>query len=348
MSSATDAAGPLPPPAGLPTSATTLASESATRRERTAAVIQRTGAFVVLIVVTLLGAIAFGPRFANVNNFLNIIEASSFLALVAIGMTFVIIGGGIDLSGGSILALAAVLAAFAAQSGESLAALVLPLLVGGAIGLANGVLISRGRMPPFVVTLAALLFARGLAFAVADNGNTVYIISRDLWFVQLGQGSLFGIRWPIWIAGAAFLIGWIVLERTRYGLAVSAIGGSEEASRLMGLPISQVKIAIYAVSALLATLAGILVAARSSSGLSTIGVGLELQAIAAVVIGGTLLTGGSGSMLGTLAGVLLLGVIDNLINQVGTLSEYVQFVVSGAFLLIVVVVQTLLSREQRR
>ena len=202
-------------------------------------------------------------------------------------------------------------------------------------------------MPPFIVTLAALLFARGLAFAVADNGNTVYIIPRDLWFVQLGQGSLLGIRWPIWIAGIAFLLGWIVLERTRYGLAVSAIGGSEEASRLMGLPISRVKIAVYVVSALLATLAGMLVAARSSSGLSTIGVGLELQAIAAVVIGGTLLTGGSGSMLGTLAGVLLLGVIDNLINQVGTLSSYVQLVVSGAFLLLVVVVQTLLTREQR-
>ena len=184
-------------------------------------------------------------------------------------------------------------------------------------------------------------------FAVADNGNTNFVISRDLWFVQLGQGSLLGIRWPIWIAGSAFLIGWIVLDRTRYGLSVSANGGSEEASRLMGLPIARVKITIYMVSALLATLAGMLVAARSSSGLSSIGVGLELQAIAAVVIGGTLLTGGSGSMLGTLAGVLLLGVIDNLINQVGTLSSYVQLVVSGSFLLVVVVVQTLLAREQR-
>jgi ribose transport system permease protein len=294
------------------------------------------------------GTIAFGPRFASVDNFLNIIEGSSFLGLVAVGMTFVIISAGIDLSSGSILALAAVLAAFGAQGGESLVALLLPLVVGGAIGLANGLLITRGGMAPFIVTLAALLFARGAAFAVADNGNTVYIIDRGLWFVQLGQGSLLGIRLPIWIAGAAFLIGWIVLERTRYGLAVAAIGGSEEASRLMGLPIARVKVAVYVVSALLATLAGILVASRSSSGLSTIGVGLELQAIAAVVIGGTLLTGGKGSMLGTLAGVLLLGVIDNLINQVGTLSSYVQQVVSGVFLLIVVVIQTLLARQQRR
>ncbi len=346
MTSATDRAVPPLPVTPGPQAVAGVAGAS--RRGRIAAQIQRAGALIVLLAVTLIGWLAFGSRFASVDNFLNIIEASSFLGLVAVGMTFVIISGGIDLSGGSILALAAVLAAFAAQSGESLAALALPLLVGGAIGLANGLLIARGRMPPFIVTLAALLFARGLAFAVADNGNTVYIISHDLWFGQLGQGEIMGIRWPIWIAGLAFLIGWVVLERTRYGLAVTAIGGSEEASRLMGLPIARVKIAVYTVSALLATLAGILVAARSSSGLSTIGVGLELQAIAAVVIGGTLLTGGSGSMLGTLAGVLLLGVIDNLINQVGNLSSYVQLVVSGAFLLIVVVVQTLLTREQRR
>lgn len=339
---------PVSEPAGRPRPpAVGIEGAVATRRERAAGLVQRMGAFVVLALVTLLGALAFGPRFASVDNMLNILEASSFLGLVAVGMTFVIIGGGIDLSGGSILALAAVLAAFAAQSGESLAALALPLLVGGAIGLTNGLLIARWRMAPFIVTLAALLFARGLAFAVADNGNKVYIISRDLWFVQLGQGSVLGIRWPIWIAGAAFLIGWVVLERTRYGLAVSAIGGNEEAARLMGLPIARVKIAVYVVSALLATLAGMLVAARSSSGLSTIGVGLELQAIAAVVIGGTLLTGGSGSMLGTMAGVLLLGVMDNLINQVGTLSSYVQLIVSGAFLLIVVVVQTILTRQQR-
>jgi ribose/xylose/arabinose/galactoside ABC-type transport system permease subunit len=348
VTSAADSPGQVPAPEEPGPPVLGLVGESATRRELIAAQVQRSGAFVVLIVVTLLGAIAFGPRFASVDNLLNIIEASSFLGLVAVGMTFVIIGGGIDLSGGSMLALAAVLAAFAAQTGESLAALALPLIVGGTIGLVNGLLISRGRMAPFIVTLAALLFARGLAFAVADNGNTVYIISHDLWFGQLGQGEILGIRWPIWIAGAAFLIGWVVLERTRYGLAVSAIGGSEEASRLMGLPVARVKVTVYVVSALLATLAGILVAARSSSGLSTVGVGLELQAIAAVVIGGTLLTGGSGSMLGTLAGVLLLGVIDNLINQVGTLSSYVQLVVSGAFLLIVVVVQTILTREQRR
>jgi ribose/xylose/arabinose/galactoside ABC-type transport system permease subunit len=326
--------------------AETVVARTQTPRERTADLIRRGGAFFVLLVVTIVGSLVFGQRFANIDNFLNIIEASSFLALIAIGMTFVIIGGGIDLSVGSVLALAAVLSAFAAQGGGTPAAIVLPLLVGGLIGLANGLLIARAGMAPFIVTLAALLFARGLAFAVSEEGNRVYIIDRALWFTQLGQGSLLGIRYPIWIAVITFLVAWVVLERTRYGLAVSAIGANEDAARLMGLGRTRVKLAMYTVSGLLAALAGMLVAARSSSGLSTIGVGIELQAIAAVVIGGTLLTGGIGSLPGTMAGVLLLGVIDNLINQVGTLSSYLQLVVSGAFLLAVVVAQTVLTRQR--
>jgi ribose transport system permease protein len=301
----------------------------------------------VLVVVTATGAVLSGQKFANLNNFLNIIEDSSFLALLAIGMTFVIMGEGIDLSVGSMLALGAVMAAWAGQDGNSWLALVLPLVVGVAIGLANGVLIAWGRMAPFIVTLAALLFARGLAFFVADNGNKVFLIPRDAWFVQVGQGEILGLSYPIWIAAVAFVVAWIIFERTRFGAAVAAIGGQEEAARLMGLPIARVKLACYLGTAVLATLAGMLIAARSSSGLSSIAQGWELQAIAAVVIGGTLLTGGKGSMVGTMAGVLLLGVIQNLINQVGTLRPEWQLVVSGAFLLAVVVVQTLLTRAQR-
>jgi galactofuranose transport system permease protein len=317
-----------------------------TRRERVAATLQRAGALVVLVVVVITASLVFGTRFASVDNFLNILEASSFLGLVAVGMTFVIVGGGIDLSVGSLLALSAVLAAYGSQYG-SVAAVVLPLAVCGAIGLVNGLLIARARMAAFIVTLATLLFARGLAFAVSDEGNTIFHIGDGLAVSSLGQGSLAGVRLPVVIAAAVFLAGWLALTRSRYGTAVTAIGGSEDAARLMGLPIARVKMAMYLVSGLLAGLAGLLVAARSSSGQSTIGVGLELQAIAAVVIGGTLLTGGSGSIAGTLAGVLLLNVINNVINQVGTLNSYFQQVVSGAFLIVVVLVQRYLSREQR-
>jgi ribose/xylose/arabinose/galactoside ABC-type transport system permease subunit len=322
------------------------AERAANRRERLARTLQRSGAFVVLVLVTVLASLIFGSRFASVDNFLNILEASSFLGLVAVGMTFVIVGGGIDLSVGSLLALSAVLAAFGSQYG-SLAAIALPLGVCGLLGLTNGLLIARARMAAFIVTLATLLFARGLAFAVSNEGNTIFHIDDHLAVIGLGQGAIGGVRVPVIIAGIAFLAGWVALTRTRYGAAVTAIGGSEGAARLMGLPIDRVKTAMYLVSGLLAGLAGLLVAARSSSGQSTIGVGLELQAIAAVVIGGTLLTGGSGSVAGTLAGVLLLNVINNVINQVGTLTSYFQQVVSGVFLIIVVLVQRYLSREQR-
>lgn len=319
----------------------------ASRRARLAAWVQSSAAVLVLVFVTVLGALAFGPKFASVNNFLNIIEDSSFLLLLAIGMTFVIMGEGIDLSVGSMLALGAVTAAWAGQDGSSILAIVMPLVIGAIIGLATGALIAWGRMAPFIVTLGALLFARGLAFFVADNGNKVFLIPDDAWFNQLGQGEILGLSFPIWVAGAVFVVGWVVFNRTKFGTAVAAIGGSEDAARLMGLPIARVKMICYLGTALLATLAGMMVAARSGSGLSSIAQGWELQAIAAVVIGGTLLTGGKGSMVGTLAGVLLLGVIQNLINQVGTLRPEWQFVVSGAFLLIVVVVQTVLTRAQR-
>jgi galactofuranose transport system permease protein len=346
VSAATGSPGGVDPAFAHPSGSVDEAARIATRRERTARMLQRSGAFLILAVVTLIASLVFGSKFASVDNFLNILEASSFLGLIAVGMTFVIIGGGIDLSVGSLLALSAVLAAYGSQSG-SLVAVALPLVVCGVIGLCNGLLIARARMAAFIVTLAALLFARGLAFAVSDEGNTIFRIESDLAVTWLGQESLMGIRIPIIIAAVAFIVGWVVLTRSRYGMAVTAIGGSEDAARLMGLPIARVKIAMYLTSALLAGLAGVLVAARSSSGQSTIGVGLELQAIAAVVIGGTLLTGGSGSMMGTLAGVLLLNVINNVINQVGTLSSYFQQVVSGMFLIVVVLIQRYLSREQR-
>ena len=309
-------------------------------------VIRRSAAGVVLAVVVLVGIVAFGSDFANFDNFANIAASSSFLAIVAIGMTFVIIGGGIDLSVGSMYALAAVLAAYSSQWG-SLTGIVVPILVCGAIGSVQGVLIGRVGLPPFIITLAGLLFARGLAFKVSDNGNTTYLIDSGRWIRHLGQERLIGIGVPVWIALVLYAAGTVVLNRTRFGQAVYAVGGSEDAATLMGLRVARVKIALYTMSGALSGLAGMLVAARSSSGLSTIGGGLELQAIAAVVIGGTLLSGGAGGLIGTLTGVLLLGVIQNLINQVGTLREYHQQVVSGIFLIVVVTAQTLVGRRER-
>ncbi|HYN95791.1 MAG TPA: ABC transporter permease [Pilimelia sp.] len=314
---------------------------------RLATLVQHGAAPLTLLLVVAGGAAVFGESFAGGRNLGNIALDGSYLVLLAIGMTFVIISGGIDLSVGSVFALGGVLAAYGAQWG-SVAAVALPLAVCCLLGLVNGLLVGRARIAPFIVTLAALLFARGLAFAVSREGNTVYLIPPDLWLTRLGQAEVLGVGAPVLVAVAAFAVGVVVLHRTRFGQYVYALGGSPGGAELMGLPVARVRVTVYVLSAGLAGLAGVLVAAQTSSGLPTIGEGRELEAIAAVVIGGTLLSGGSGSLTGTLAGALLLKVIQNIINQVGTLSSYYQQVVSGVFLLLVVVLQARLSRRPGR
>jgi ribose/xylose/arabinose/galactoside ABC-type transport system permease subunit len=317
----------------------------AERRERITGLVRRGGAPIVLAAVLVIGTGAFGGNFVSPRNLGNIALDSSYLVLIAIGMTFVIISGGIDLSVGSLFALAGVLAAYGAQWG-SLAAVALPLVVCGLIGLANGLLIGRARMAPFIVTLAALLFARGLAFAASQEGNQIYLIPPDLALTRIGQARIFGLGAPVFFALVVFAVGLIVLNRTRFGQSVYAIGGSPDGAELMGLPVARVKMLVYVLSAVLAAVAGILVAAQTSSGLPTIGEGRELEAIAAVVIGGTLLSGGAGTLVGTLAGALLLKVIQNVINQIGTLDAYYQQLTSGVFLLVVVLIQARLGRRR--
>jgi galactofuranose transport system permease protein len=310
-----------------------------------ARLLQRNGALVVLLLVSIFGTFAF-DSFATGENLRNIAIQNSFLAIVAVGMTLVIVSGGIDLSVGSVFALGGVLAAYGSQHGL-LVALGLPLLVCGLIGLTQGLLIARAALPFFIVTLAGLLAARGLLLTITDEGATTYLIEPGSAFAQLGQGDILGIRAPIVIALAVFVAGAVLLRYTRFGQSLFAIGGSENAAELMGVPVARSKTLVYAISGLLAGLAGALLAARSASGVPTVGVGLELDAIAAVVIGGTLLTGGAGTLTGTLAGVLLLGVIQNFINQIGGLSSSYQAVVSGAFLIVVLLIQAYLSRRQR-
>jgi len=313
-------------------------------RERIASALQSYGAAIVLGLLIIVGSIAF-PTFASAGNFANIATQSSFLLIVAAGMTFVILTGGIDLSVGSVFALGGVLAAYGSTFGLA-GALLLPLAVCGAIGALQGFLIAYGKMAPFIVTLAGLLGVRGLVLATTSGGSTTPLVT-DEGVIALGQDSMFGIHWPVVIAVAIIVVGTLLLARTSGGLSILAVGGSESAATLMGLPVARVKFGVYVISGLCAGLAGALNAAYSSSGVPTVGVGLELNAISAVVIGGTLLVGGRGNLIGTVAGVLLLSVIQNLINQVGSLSSSVQAVVSGGFLAAVVIIQTVLSRTQR-
>jgi galactofuranose transport system permease protein len=276
---------------------------------------------------------------------LSVLRYNSMFALVALGMCFVIITGGIDLSVGSTAALGSVVAALLSPYG------VLPGLLGGlaaglAVGACNAFIITRLNILPFITTLATMLAASGCALLLA--GNQSVSVSYESGFTELGQGDLLGFPVPAWIALVAYLVGSLVLNLTSFGRTVLAIGGNEDAARLMGLPANRVKALVYLASGGLAGLAGVILAAQFGAGQPIEGVGWELFAIAAVVVGGTLLTGGVGSVGSTLAGVLLLGLIFNILNFENglgwiSLSAYWQSVIRGAFLLLVVAIQARLS-----
>ncbi|MGQ4488305.1 ABC transporter permease [Streptomyces sp. 372A] len=343
------APAPAPRKTSAASGATTPAPGAAAPRttgRRIAELLQRQGVLVVFLTVVIVASCIYPTTFSTVDNARGVTVQASFLAVVALGMTMVIITGGIDLSVGSVFALGGVLAAWASQWGI-LPALLVPLVVCGAIGLLNGFLVARAGMAPFIVTLATLLGARGLLLAITDEGATTYLVPKDSAFAELGQGAVWGFGYPIFIALALFGLGGLLLQRTSFGQSIFAVGGSSDAATLMGLPVARTKMLVYTLSGLLAGLAGALNAARLSSGVTIVGVGMELDAISAVVIGGTLLIGGAGSISGTLWGVLLLQVIQNLINQIGSLNSSYQSVVSGGFLIVVVVAQRYLARSRR-
>ncbi|MGW4290040.1 ABC transporter permease [Streptomyces sp. NPDC004673] len=319
--------------------------DTARRGDRVAALAQRHGALVALVILAAVASLSF-DSFATGDNLGNVAVSSSFLATVALGMTFVIVSGGIDLSVGSVFVLGGVLAAWGSQYG-TVVALLLPLVVCAAIGLVNGLLVARTGLAPFIVTLASMLAARGLMLAITDEGAKTFLVDPDSVFASLGQGKLLGIGTPVWITAVLFLGGAVLLRSTQFGQRVYAVGGNEQAAALMGAPVARTKISVYTLSGLLAGLAGALNAAYLASGVTILGYGMELDAIAAVVIGGTLLTGGLGYVSGSLVGVLLLKVIQNVINQIGSLDSAYQQVVSGAFLVLVVVAQTWLARRRR-
>jgi len=319
-------------------------------------IVSKQGVLIALALLILFGALRYDGFFAPYN-ISSVLRDYSMYGLVALGMCFVIISGGIDLSVGSVVALSSVLAAKLSPQG-ALVALVVPMLAGVGIGLINGLVITRLNLQPFIATLAMLLGARGLALLIA--GNQSVGASTEGNFSSIGQGNLFDLRLP-WNGEAlsvpipavlmlvAFTVGLVLLSRTGFGRHALAIGGNEDASRLMGLPVDRVKLGVYMISGGLAGLSGVILASQSLTGQPTEGLGWELTAIASVVVGGTLLTGGMGSVWNTLAGAILLGLIFNILNfengkGVISLSSYWQSVIRGAFLLVVVVLQNRLSR----
>jgi ribose/xylose/arabinose/galactoside ABC-type transport system permease subunit len=321
--------------------ATISAQHERTMRERFGSFIQQQGALVLLVLVCLIATARY-EAFLTPENLLNVLRQNSMLGIVALGMTFVILTGGIDLSVGSLLAVAGVIAANLADRGLAVA-IIAAVAATTVLGLINGLVIAKARIQPFIVTLGMMIAARGIALAVTNEQN-VRIPATATDFAWLGQGMIGFLPVPILILIIVFVIGWLILNYTRFGRHVFALGDNDEAARLMGLNIDRVTILVYTISGLLAGLAGVILASRLYTGSPTEGVGRELDAIAAVVVGGTLLTGGKGSVVSTLYGVLLLGVIFNIFNLEGQISPWWQLVFRGAILLAVVILQNRLTR----
>jgi ribose/xylose/arabinose/galactoside ABC-type transport system permease subunit len=306
----------------------------------------RQGVLVALLLLILFGWLRY-DYFLGSFNVLSVLRYNSMFALIALGMCFVIMTGGIDLSVGSTAAMTSVVAALLSPYGA------VPGLLGGVgagavVGLLNGLIVTRLGILPFIATLATMLAASGTGLLLADNQSVS--VSYDTGFVDLGQGDLFGLPIPALMAAAAYVLGSILLNFTGFGRYVLAVGGGEEATRLMGLPADRVKLLVYVLSGTLAGLAGVILAAQFGAGQPAEGIGWELFAIASVVVGGTLLTGGVGSVGATLSGALLLGLIFNILNFENglgwiSLSAYWQSVIRGGFLLLVVILQSRLTRR---
>lgn len=328
-------------------SATTVDEMGSTRgrvaRAKLASLIQRQGALIALIAVCVFAAMRY-EDFLTQANLLNVLRQNSMLGLVALGMTFVILTGGIDLSVGSLLAVAGVIAANLAGRGVIVAALA-AILFTTLLGFINGLVISRARIQPFIVTLGMMIAARGLALAYTGE-ESVRVDRLSEGFTWLGRGLIGPIPVPVLILVLAFIAGWVILGHTRFGRHVFSIGDNEEAARLMGLNVGRVTLGVYALSGALSGLAGVILASRLGAGQPVAGMGWELDAIAAVVVGGTLLTGGQGGVGATFVGVLLLGVIFNLFNLEGSISPWWQLVLRGAILLLVVIAQNRLNSRK--
>jgi ribose/xylose/arabinose/galactoside ABC-type transport system permease subunit len=302
----------------------------------------------LFIIMFGAGSIAF-PGFLSFQNFLNLFIDNAYLLILAVGMTFVIISGGIDLSVGSVLALAGMVSASLLEKSHMSPLFVIPivLLMGAALGLFMGYLIQTFDLPPFIITLAGLYLARGLCYIV----SLFTIAVQNPFFQTMAHGQVFlgkdsFLSPGAVIAIAVVLVGFFIARFTKFGRTVYAIGGNEQSALLMGLPVASTKIAIYALSGFCSALGGIVFTFYTLSGYGLNGSGMELDTIAAVVIGGTLLTGGVGNVFGTLLGVLVYGTIQVLIVFQGTLNSWWTRIVIGFLVFVFCLLQTLF--ESRR
>jgi ribose/xylose/arabinose/galactoside ABC-type transport system permease subunit len=311
----------------------------------------------IFLVLLVVGLSFVSPNFLSVGNFLDIARVVSIIGIMAVGMTIVILTGGIDLSVGSTFALASVIAACFISGSFSDAprfidfALPVPLavaaglLVGAAVGFANGFIIAKSRVEPFIVTLGTMAFVRGLTYLFTGGFPTIFRPMPPA-FEWVGQGYVFGLPTPTIFFALVILIGVWITRRTTFGRSIYAIGGNEEASRLSGIHVHRIKMQAYTLMGALAALSGIILASRVGAAQPTAGLTYELDVIAGVVIGGTSLLGGRGSVMSTVLGVFILGVISNGLNIAGV-QTYYQYVVKGFLLIFAVGLDSYLRKKQR-
>ncbi|SFP07071.1 ribose ABC transporter permease [Enterovibrio norvegicus] len=288
----------------------------------------------LIVVVSFLS-----PNFFTVDNILNILRQTSINAIIAVGMTLVILTAGIDLSVGSVLALCGAFAAsLIAMEVPVLIAVPTALFAGAVLGAISGIIIAKGKVQAFIATLVTMTLLRGVTMVYTEGRpiSTGFTDTADA-FAWFGTGYALGIPVPVWLMVIVFAAVWYLLNHTRFGRYIYALGGNESATRLSGIDVDKVKIGAYAICGLLAALAGIIVTSRLSSAQPTAGMGYELDAIAAVVLGGTSLMGGKGRIMGTLIGALIIGFLNNALNLLDV-SSYYQMIAKAVVILLAVMV----------
>ncbi|MFB9758338.1 ABC transporter permease [Ectobacillus funiculus] len=296
---------------------------------------------IVILVLMCVVLSMLTSNFLEVNNLLNVLKQISIIAILAAGMTFVILTGGIDLSVGSTVALSGVISVMLSQQGvNAMIAMAAGVAIGVATGFVNGYLTAKVKLPAFIVTLGSFTYIRGLAYVISAGYP---IVLTDPIFKFFGAGDIVGIPTPIFIMAFIYVITFFILKYTMFGRHVYAIGGNEEAASLTGIKVGATLIKVYVISGLLSGLAGVVLAGRLYSGQPTAGVGFELDAIAAVILGGTSFTGGVGTIRGTIIGALIMGVLSNGLTLLNV-SYYWQLVIKGAVIILAVLLDRLRTK----
>lgn len=297
----------------------------------------------VFLILLALGTMAslLSDAFLTTTNLFNVLRQVSIIAIISAGMTLVILTAGIDLSVGSVMAFAGAIAAGVLTAGLPLPiGIIACIVVGALIGMFNGWFVAKGGVPAFIATLAVMVIARGMTL-VYTKGNPV-VVSNDA-FRTIGGGNVFGIPIPVIIMFAIFGLMYFILNYTSFGRYVYAIGGNEEAAKLAGIPVNRIKIGVYTIAGALASVSALIYTSRLMSAQPNAGMGIELDAIAAVIIGGTRLSGGKGGVIGTLIGALIMGLLDNILNLMN-ISPFYQNIAKGLVILIAVLADSKVSK----